>query len=159
MNVLRGQVDVTDFRSGQTALVMPGQMAKVWALGNGGLVLSGSGTFNPVRRGSPRTPSLAPIQASAEGLTAPDSAEGQKVVAMQPRGDAAPFPTSFEGTPRNDGFWNTSLDYVGRLFGRTDGAQIRNEHEAAIIAIPLGFGAMIAAVVAVKRRRRQQKQK
>jgi hypothetical protein len=161
VNVVRGQVDVTDFRSGQTALVMPGQMAKVWTLGNPGLVLSGSGTMNPIRRGTPRTPSLAPIQTSAEGLSVFDSAPaGQRVVAMSPRGDAASFPTSFEGSTRGDGLWNASVDYVGNLFGKAaDGAQVRNERDAAMIAIPIGFGAVIAFVVAAKRRRRKHNQK
>jgi FecR protein len=160
VNVLRGQVDVTDLKSGQTALVMPGQMAKVWALGNGGLLLSGSGTLNPIRRGAPRTTTIMPVQASVEGLSAPDSAPGKQVVVMPPRGDVASFPTAYEGSPRNDGFWNSSLDYVGNFFGRGNNkAQVRDERDAAMIAIPLGFGAMIAVVVAVKRRRQKQKQK
>ena len=160
VNVLRGQVDVTDFKSGQSALVMPGQMAKVWALGNGGLLLSGSGALNPIRRGAPRTTTVMPIQASAEGLSAPGSAPGRQVLVVPPRGDVASFPTAHEGNPRNDNFWNAGLHYVGKFFGK-DGSnvQVRNERDAAIIAIPLGFGAMIAAVVAVKRRRQRQKQK
>jgi hypothetical protein len=167
VNVLRGQVDVTDFRSGQSALVMPGQMAKVWAIGTGGLLLSGSGTLNPIRRGPPRTTTVMPVQASAEGLSAPDSAPGQQVVVMPQRGDVATFPTVFEGSPRegsprNDSFWSASLDYAGKLFGQgknNNKAQARDDHDAAIIAIPIGFGAMIAVVVAVKRRRQRQKQK
>lgn len=159
VNVLRGQVEVTDFRSGQSALVMPGQMAKVWELGNGGLLLSGSGTLNPIRRGTPRPTSVMPIQASAEGLSAPDSAPaGQKVVVMQPRGDVPSFPAAFEGSASNDNIWNASVDYVGRFFGKAN-VQVRNERDAAIIAIPIGFGAMIAVVVAVKRRRQRQKPK
>lgn len=161
VNVLRGQVEVTDFRSGQTALVTPGQMAKVWALGNGGLLLSGSGTLNPIRRGAPRTTSVMPVQASAEGLSAPDGAPaGQKVVIMQPRGDVPSFPAAFEGSASNDNIWNASLDYVGKLFGKVNNKlQARDERDAAIVAIPIGFGAMIAVVVAVKRRRQKQKQK
>lgn len=160
VNVLRGQVDVTDFRSGQSAVVMPGQMAKVWTLGNSGLLLSGSGVLNPIRRGAPRTTTVMPIQASDEGLSAPGSAPGRQVLVMPPRGDVAFSPAAYERNLRNDNFWNASLDYVGKLFGK-DGSnvQVRNERDAAIIAIPLGFGAMIAVVVAVKRRRRKEKQK
>jgi hypothetical protein len=160
VNVVRGQVDVSDFRTGQAALVMPGQMAKVWALGNGGLQLSGPGKLNPIRREAPRTPTVMPIQASAEGLSAPDSAAGLQVFAMAPRGDATPFPTSFDANQRRDGLWNTGAHYVGNLFGKaTDGAQIRNQRDAAMIAIPIGFGAVIAFVVAAKRRRQKHKQK
>lgn len=159
VNVLRGQVEVTDFRSGQSALVMPGQMAKVWALGNGGLLLSGSGTLNPIRRGAPRTTTVLPMQASAEGLLAPDEpSTGQRILAMPPRGDAASLPTVFERT-RHDGFWDASLDYLGRFLGGTNNKmQIRDERDAAVIAIPIGFGAMIAVVVAVRRRRQKHKQ-
>ena len=51
VDVKRGQVEVSDFKSGQIALVMPGQVATSFANGNGGLSLSGSGTFNPVEQG------------------------------------------------------------------------------------------------------------
>lgn len=58
VDVLRGRVQVSDFKSGQTALVMPGQAAKVGAHGQGGLFLSGKGQLNPIERGAPRTPSV-----------------------------------------------------------------------------------------------------
>lgn len=160
VNVLRGKVEVTDFRSGQSAAVLPGQMAKVWMLGHAGLALSGSGTLSPIRQGSPRKSSVLPIQAPVEGLPAPDNVPvGQQVRLMSPRGDVPPFPASFEGTALNDNIWNSGLNYVGKLFGVADGAQVRNERDAAIVAIPLGFGAMIAVFVAAKRRRQKQKQK
>jgi hypothetical protein len=78
---------------------------------------------------------------------------------MPPRGDVASFPNPFEGSPRNDNMWNASLDYVGKFFGKGNNAQARDERDAALIGIPIGFGAMIAVVVAVKRRRQKQKQK
>ena len=160
VNVLRGQVEVTDFRSGQSALVMPGQTAKVWTIGNAGLLLSGPGTLSPIRRGTPRTTSVMPVQASAEGLSAPDSAPaGQKVVAVSARGEASPFPTSFEANASNDNLWDAGVNYVRRLFGMAEAAQMPNERDAAIIAIPLGFGAAIAVAVAAKRRRQKHKQK
>jgi hypothetical protein len=173
VNVFKGQVEVTDFRSGQSAVIQPGQMAKVWALGTGGLFLSGIGKLDPVRRGTPRSPSVAPVDAPAEGLSAPDSAaNGQQVYVLPPRddtrpsatttgrgGDVASFPTSFEGGNRNDNSWSGGLGFVSRIFGGKTDAQGRNEPDAAMIAIPVGFGAAIAAVVAVRRRRQKQKQK
>ena len=54
VDVLRGQVEVTDFKSGQIAQVMPGQKATAFEHGKPGLVLSGSGPFNPIERGKPR---------------------------------------------------------------------------------------------------------
>lgn len=160
VNVLSGQVEVTALRSGQSAVVMPGQMAKVWTLGNGGLILSGSGTLSPVRRGTPRMPSVMPVQASAEGLSAPDRVPtGHQVVVVPPRGEVPSSPGSFEGSGRNNNIWNASVSYVGNLFGKSDRALVRDEYDAATIAIPLGLGTLVAAVVAVKRRRQKQKQK
>ena len=156
VSVLRGQVEVTDFRSGQSALVLPGQMAKVWTIGNAGLLLSGPGTLSPIRRGTPRTTSVMPVQASAEDLSAP---AGQKVVVVPPRGEARSFPTPVEANASNDNFWDAGVNYVRKLFGKAGAAQMPNEREAAIIAIPLGFGAVIAVAVAAKRRRQKQKQK
>jgi hypothetical protein len=75
---------------------------------------------------------------------------------MSPRGEVPSF-ASFEGSTANDGVWNSTRNYVGSFFGKADGAQVRNERDAAIIAIPLGFGAVIAFVVAAKRRRQKQK--
>ncbi len=49
------------------------------------------------------------------------------------------------------------LILIVMFFGKADGAQVRNERDAAIVAIPLGFGAVIAFVVAAKRRRQKQK--
>lgn len=160
VNVLRGQVEVTDFRSGQSALVLPGQMAKVWAIGNAGLRLSGSGTLNPVRLGPPRTTSVVPVPTSDEGPSAPVSATtGQQVLLLPPSGDAASVPISFDRSGSNDTLWNATVNYVCKLFGKADGAPVREDREAAIIAIPVGFGALIAVVVAVRRRRQKQKQK
>jgi hypothetical protein len=157
VTVLGGQVDVTDFRSGQSALVRPGQMAKVGMVGTAGLSLSGSGTLSPIRPGTPRASSVVPIQAPVEGLPAADSAsKGQQVRVMSPRGEVPSF-ASFERSTANDNAWDSARNYVGSFFGKTDGAQARNERDAAIIAIPLGFGAVIAFVVAAKRRRQKHK--
>jgi hypothetical protein len=61
VDVLRGQVEVSDFKSGKFALVLPGQAAQVSAHGGGDLTLSGSGTLNPIKSGTPRTPSVTPV--------------------------------------------------------------------------------------------------
>jgi hypothetical protein len=158
VNVLSGRVEVTDFRSGQSALVMPGQMAKVWTTGNAGLLLSGPGTLGPLRRGMPRTTSVVPIHAPVEGLSAPDGAPGQQVFVMPQRGDRPSLPASSGASALNDNIWNASLNYLGSLVGKGE-AQIRNDRDAAMIAIPLGFGAVIAVFVAAKRRRQRQQQK
>jgi len=48
VDVRRGQVEVSDFKSGQIALVLPGQAATSFEHGTPGLSLSGSGQFVPI---------------------------------------------------------------------------------------------------------------
>jgi hypothetical protein len=71
VDVIRGQVEVADFRSGQVAQVMPGQHATAFTQGKVGLSLSGSGTFSPIEQGKPRAPTVERIQLQRAGLTAP----------------------------------------------------------------------------------------
>ena len=86
--MIRGQVEVADFRTGQIAQVMPGQHATTFAQGNAGLSLGGSGTFSPIEHGKPRTPSIERVPVPRAGLTAPrNTAIGQ---AIQSPGGAAP---------------------------------------------------------------------
>ena len=83
VNVLRGQVEVTDFKSGQIAQVMPGQVATAFAHGKAGLSLSGSGTLNPIEQGKPRASSIERMMVPKTGLSAPRSAaNGQSVHAL-----------------------------------------------------------------------------
>src|SRR4051812_28331780 len=75
VDVKRGQVEVSDFKTGQIAQVMPGQGATVFSHGKPGLVLSGSGTFNPIEHGKPRTPSVQRVPVPSGGLAAPQRAQ------------------------------------------------------------------------------------
>jgi FecR protein len=94
VDVHKGQVDVADFKSGQHALVLPGQTAKVSTLGPGGLSLSGSGKLNPVEHGEPRRPSINAVPVPAKGLTAPaGGSDGQTIRALR----------SLNGLDRADG--------------------------------------------------------
>jgi hypothetical protein len=74
VDVLRGQVEVADFKSGQYALVLPGQVAKIVAQGLGGLSLSGSGTLSPIKKGEPRAPSVQLLPVTEAARTAPSEA-------------------------------------------------------------------------------------
>jgi FecR-like protein len=71
VEVRRGQVEVSDFKSGQIAQVMPGQAATAFAHGKGGFSLSGSGTFNPIEQGKPRASSIERVPVPKSGLSAP----------------------------------------------------------------------------------------
>lgn len=86
--VLEGRVEVSDFKTGQIALVLPGQAAHVQSFGNRGLTLSGSGKFNPIERGAPRTPSFDRIPVPKKGLAMPADAPGEKTVHALGRVDA-----------------------------------------------------------------------
>src|SRR4051794_3776914 len=71
VDVIRGQVEVSDFRSGQIAQVMPGQHATVNAHGNAGLSLGGSGNLQPIEHGKPRASSVDRVPVPRGGLSAP----------------------------------------------------------------------------------------
>jgi FecR-like protein len=87
VDVMRGQVEVTDFKSGQIAQVMPGQKATAFEHGKAGLSLSGSGTFNPIEQGRPRPSSVDRVQVPKGGLSAPRNASnGQKIHAFASHG-------------------------------------------------------------------------
>jgi FecR protein len=83
VDVLRGQVEVADFKSGQIAQVMPGQAAMAFVHGKPGLSLSGSGTFNPIEQGKPRASSIERITVPKTGLSGPrNAANGQPFRAL-----------------------------------------------------------------------------
>jgi FecR protein len=78
IDVIRGQVEVADFRSGQIAQVMPGQVATAFAQGKPGLSLSGTGAFSPIEQGRPRASTIPQIMVPKSGLSAPHhAANGQ----------------------------------------------------------------------------------
>ena len=70
VDVVRGQVEVADFKSGQIAQVMAGQHATAFANGKTGLSLGGSGTFAPIEQGKPRAPSVERVPVPRGGFTA-----------------------------------------------------------------------------------------
>jgi hypothetical protein len=77
VDVTRGQVEVADFRSGQYALVQPGQAASVSGNGAAGLNLSGGGRLNAIQQGTPRTPSARPVSVPRGGLSQPAGSSQQ----------------------------------------------------------------------------------
>ncbi|WP_439409271.1 FecR family protein [Bradyrhizobium sp. DASA03076] len=83
VGVLRGQVEVSDFKTGQIAQVMPGQVATAFAHGKPGLSLSGSGTLNPIEHGKPRASTIDRVPVPKSGLSAPrDAANGHAIHAL-----------------------------------------------------------------------------
>ncbi|BAC51390.1 bll6125 [Bradyrhizobium diazoefficiens USDA 110] len=85
VGVLRGQVEVSDFKTGQIAQVMPGQAATAFGHGKPGLSLSGAGTFNPIEHGKPRASTIERIPVPKSGLSAPrNAASGHAIHALGP---------------------------------------------------------------------------
>lgn len=85
VGVLRGQVEVSDFKTGQIAQVMPGQAATAFEHGKPGLSLSGAGTFNAIEQGKPRASSIERVPVPKSGLTAPrNAANGHAIHALGP---------------------------------------------------------------------------
>jgi hypothetical protein len=83
VEVARGQVEVSDFKTGQIAQVMPGQAATAFATGRAGLSLSGSGSFNPIEHGSPRASAIDRVPVPKDGLHAPrDAMKGNSIHAL-----------------------------------------------------------------------------
>ena len=78
VDVIRGQVQVADFKTGQIAQVMAGQHATAFADGKNGLSLGGAGTLSPIEQGKPRAPSIERVPVQRAGLSAPrNAANGQ----------------------------------------------------------------------------------
>ena len=78
VDVIRGQVEVADFKSGQIAQVMAGQHATAFANGKTGLSLGGAGVLAPIEHGKPRAPSIERVPVPRNGLSAPrHAASGQ----------------------------------------------------------------------------------
>ena len=108
VDVLRGQVEVSDFKSGQYALVQPGQTAKVSNEGPSGLSLSGSGTLSAIQQGPPRKSSVVPVLIPKEGLSASVSTpKGQQIRLVSPRGNGESILTSSEGNAANEDVWTS----------------------------------------------------
>ncbi|WP_194467010.1 FecR domain-containing protein [Bradyrhizobium sp. CCBAU 53340] len=85
VGVLRGQVEVSDFRTGQIAQVMPGQAAAAFEHGKAGLSLSGAGTLNPIEQGKPRASTIERVPVPKSGLSAPrDAGGGHAIHALGP---------------------------------------------------------------------------
>ncbi|MBR0826288.1 FecR domain-containing protein [Bradyrhizobium manausense] len=83
VGVVRGQVEVSDFKTGQIAQVMPGQSATAFEHGKPGLSLSGAGTFNPIEQGKPRASTIERVPVPKSGLTAPrNAATGRAIHAL-----------------------------------------------------------------------------
>jgi hypothetical protein len=86
VDVISGQVEVADLRSGQVALVLPGQIARVLGDGAPGLSLSGSGILNQIKEGQPRAPRV-PSAVPTEGAARANGRAAQPIAIKHALGD------------------------------------------------------------------------
>src|SRR3974390_3634822 len=158
VDVLRGQVEVSDFKSGQYALVQPGQAGTVSAEGPGGLTLSGSGTLNPIQQGPPRRSSVSPALVPKEGLSASDGAlKWRQVRSEPPLGEGEWIRTSSAETSVNEDSWTLSPVPSSKGAGNADGWRTRNNTDGFDFTIALSVGLGVFVTVAAIRRKQKQR--
>ena len=128
VDVLRGQVEVVNFKTGQFALVTPGQKAEVSIRGLSGLSLSGAGALGVIRQGTPRSSPVTPVSIRTAGLLAPTSRahpEQSHAVAPGPLslslGGNGPMGPIHQGTPSSSSVAPVSVWATG-LMAPTSGS-------------------------------------
>jgi hypothetical protein len=159
VDVLRGQVEVTAFKSGQFALVMPGQAAQVSAQGSSALSLSGSGTLSPIQQATPRMSSVSPLPDVPSIPESKSSAPQTRVASSpsQPESIATAFPSSTQGNAGNSEGWMSSFATPGKIFGNSSGRRNQTEDVALAIAFSVAIGGAVALAVGAQRRRKSRK--
>jgi hypothetical protein len=156
VDVLRGQVEVGDFKSGQHAVILPGQAAKVTTEGPSDLLLSGTGTLGTILRGPPRRSSVKPIDLASESFSlSAETQPGRQEAATSPKAETKWMSPSFERIPSKENTRSTGLNLLGWIFNNADGRTRRDEDVTLVIAFAFSVGFIVAFIVAVRRRWRR----
>jgi hypothetical protein len=161
VEVLRGQVEVIDFKTGQYAQVFPDQSARVSVQGTGGLSLSGTGFMSPIQQGAPRRSSVAPMPTQ------------QQPQPQQPQQQTELRTAAAESAPNGHWLWTpvprsepdmtccssheTEGGWGERLVARVKdmiGMDRHGAYGAFDFALPIAAGAMVSLGVAIGRRRK-----
>ncbi|MBX9825711.1 MAG: FecR family protein [Xanthobacteraceae bacterium] len=159
VEVLRGQVHVTDYKSGQRALVNPSQMAAVSLRGAPGLALSGSGPMSPIESGSPQappvTPAIMPAAPRSAAATTPELPQ-QRTASAAASAPAAAATRWSQPDRGSDASWGDGfLGWLGEKLGV--GRQRKGEDNLTIVAVPLAVGLSVFVGAMAMRRRRSNK--
>jgi hypothetical protein len=158
VEVLRGQVQVSDFKSGQYAMVTPGQAAAVTTQGSAGLSVSGSGALPQVQQGSPRSASVSPLQIFNEGALAPATVSKAQPLhiaqtASEPLARAWVQDNSSSKTGWGAGFGS----WGDGMFGSSGGKRSRQDDVTLAAGISCAVGFLVALTVGAQRRRKSKK--
>jgi hypothetical protein len=155
VDVLRGQVEVVDFKSGQYTQVFPDQSAKVSALGTGGLSLSGAGIFSPIQQGTPRKSSITPTpmmpMPQARSAAADSAPNGQSIWAPVPRNDSD---TTRYSSHMSESGWGERITAMVKNIVSPDPRAGRGGYSTFDFALPVAAGFVVALGVAIGRRRK-----
>lgn len=156
VDVLRGQVEVGDFKSGQHAAILPGQSAKVSTEGPSDLVLSGSGTLSAILRGPPRRSSVKPIELASEGFSPGGGIRAERQDgAAPPKAETKWMSPSSDRIPSKENTRNSGPNLLGWLFNNAEGRTRGDEDVTLVIAFAFGVGFVVAFIVAARRRWRR----
>jgi hypothetical protein len=151
VGVFRGQVEVTDFRSGQHTLINPGQSATVSLQGPAGLSVSGSGPFSPIQQGAPQQSSPPPAVTPADDLS-PGVPMRDQILQHQARiphlGEVQTVALPERAAAERDG-WSLTAMGERTLSGK-------READMLSLAFPFVIGTVVAMAIAVGRRRRRK---
>lgn len=167
VDVFSGQVEVSSNKSGETALVLPGQAADVNAQESATLTLSGSGTLSPVRKGVPRGSSVAAMAVPAGGFLGPDGGDNAKqtpVASKQVAAASQSATTQSASVPavaqsKAVGKLNSWMPEF--LVGDSSGGSwlSRGDGLTFAMALPIGIGFLVTASVAAQRRWRSRRRR
>jgi hypothetical protein len=153
VDVLRGQVQVVDYKTGQNALVNPGQAAVVAAQGTSGLSLSGSGILSPIQQGTPRSPIVTPAT--------PSEPVQRRAQATEPERPAqrisSPSSSSSSDSRSGDSGWFADLVAWGKGVLGLNGGKGRNDTVPLVLAVPAVIGLSVEVGAGVLRRRKKEK--
>jgi hypothetical protein len=157
VDVVRGQVEVQDFKSGQYALVTPGQTANVSSQGTYGLSLSGSGTIGPVQQGRPRSSPVNPVAMPADTNPAPVKPETPEIQASSQSGETASSNILAGQKPGNETQPFARVRWASEP--EDDAWWPRHDNILSALALPAGLGVFVAFSVTAYRQRQKRKQK
>ena len=156
VGVREGEVEVTDYASGQHVLVRPEQQASVSLQGPGGITLGGSGKLNPIRKGTPRASPIRTTTTNA-GLRAgiPAIAGERTGAASAPAGSAERAAPTRRRTSEERTYTGIVMDWSG-LGGKR---RTFDKDDIAIAAVPGLVGVSVAIGVTAFRWRRRRSEK
>lgn len=176
VEVLRGQVEVSDYRSGQFALVNADQSAKVMAFGPSGISLTGPGAIGPIRQGAPRAAPLELARQPNEAATLPGREAGatrEIVTAVPPAASGTPAHKMVSGDAIAEA--KSQPNNTARVPNRessdiVSGGAVKwfreaiagrpgtyRDEDTTVVAIPAIVGVAVALGISVLRRRKRIK--